>query len=89
MNNGENTPGIIMFDEPGQHRTNLNSLKALFKACSNIRDKQSIIFTSIDKPLNNEENEKIDLDILIENLDVNKYKLIRLDNMLKVIQKIE
>jgi len=88
LKNGENTPGIIMFDEPGQHRTNLNSLKALFKACSDISDKQSIIFTSIDKPLGNEENEKIDLDILIEDLDVNKYKLIRLDDTLKVIQKL-
>lgn len=88
LNNGINTPGVIMFDEPGQHRTNLKSLKELFRACSEINDKQSIIFTSIDKPLNNDENEKIDLDILIEDLDPNSYNLIRLDDTLKVIQKL-
>lgn len=88
LKNGINHPGIIMFDEPGQHRTNLSSLKELFKVSSEIKEKQTIIFTSIDKPLHNEENEKIDLDILIEDLDSNNYKLIRLDNVHKVIGKL-
>ncbi|WP_261511585.1 AAA family ATPase [Chryseobacterium paludis] len=88
LNNGINHPGIIIFDEPGQHRTNLSSLKSLFKTSSEVIEKQTIIFTSIDKPLNNEEDEKIELDILIEDLDNSKYKLIRLDNVHKVIGKI-
>lgn len=88
LNNGVNHPGVIMFDEPGQHRTNLSSLKALFKASSEIKEKQTIIFTSIDKPLHNEQNEKIDLDILIEDLESSNYKLIRLDNVHKVIGKL-
>lgn len=86
LQNGINHPGIIMFDEPGQHRTNLNSLKALFKTCSEIRERQTIIFTSIDKKLNDDEN--IDLDLLIEDLESNKYKLIRLENSHKVIRKL-
>ncbi|MBS0027207.1 AAA family ATPase [Chitinophaga sp. 22321] len=88
LKNGINHPGIIIFDEPGQHRTNLSSLKSLFKVSSSITEKQTIIFTSIDKPLHNEENEKIDLDILIEDLDSTNYKLIRLDNVHKVIGKL-
>lgn len=86
LQNGINHPGIIMFDEPGQHRTNLNSLKALFKTCSEIGERQTIIFTSIDKQLN--DDEMIDLDLLIEDLESDKYKLIRLDNLHKVIRKL-
>lgn len=88
LNNGINHPGVIIFDEPGQHRTNLSSLKSLFKTSSEITEKQTIIFTSIDKPLHNEKDEKIDLDILIEDLDNSKYKLIRLNNVHKVIGKL-
>ncbi|AWL09498.1 hypothetical protein HME7025_01645 [Aquirufa nivalisilvae] len=88
LNNGINHPGVIMFDEPGQHRTNLSSLKALFKTSSEIKEKQTIIFTSIDKPLHNEQNERIDLDVLIEDLESSNYKLIRLDNVHKVIQRL-
>lgn len=84
--NGINHPGIIMFDEPGQHRTNLSSLRALFKTCSEIRERQTIIFTSIDKKLN--DDEEIDLDLLIEDLESENYQLIRLDNLHKVIRKL-
>lgn len=86
LQNGINHPGIIMFDEPGQHRTNLSSLKALFKTCSEIEERQTIIFTSIDKKLN--DDEQIDLDLLIEDLEDDKYQLIRLDNLHKVIRKL-
>lgn len=86
LQNGINHPGIIMFDEPGQHRTNLSSLKALFKTCSEIEERQTIIFTSIDKKLN--DDEEIDLDLLIEDLEDDKYQLIRLDNLHKVIKKL-
>ena len=68
------------------HRTNLSSLKALFKTCSEIRERQTIIFTSIDKKLN--DDEEIDLDLLIEDLESDKYQLIRLDNLHKVIRKL-
>lgn len=53
-NNGKNYSGLIMFDEPGQHKTKLSSLKVLFEKVSKEKNKQTIIFTSIDKPLNND-----------------------------------
>lgn len=86
LQNGINHPGIIMFDEPGQHRTNLSSLKALFKTCSEIEERQTIIFTSIDKKLN--DDEEIDLDLLIQDLESEKYQLIKLDNLHKVIRRL-
>lgn len=85
--NGSNHPGIIMFDEPGQHRTKLSSLKALFEKVSKVKNRQTIIFTSIDKPLDNDEKEKIDLVEIIKDLEDKSYKLIKLDNH-KVIQHI-
>jgi hypothetical protein len=78
--NGSNHPGLIMFDEPGQHRTKLSSLKALFEKVSKEKNNQTIIFTSIDKPLNNDEKEKIDLDEIIKDLEEDSYRLIKLDN---------
>lgn len=86
-NNGANHPGLIMFDEPGQHRTKLSSLKALFEKVSIENDKQTIIFTSIDKPLDNDEKEKIDLDELIKDLPKSSYHLIKLDEH-KVINSL-
>ncbi len=83
--NGINHPGLIIFDEPGQHRTKLSSLQALFKKTSKIINNQTIIFTSIDKQLN--ETEKIDLDELLEVLDKNSYHLINLGDE-KVIKKL-
>lgn len=87
LKNGINHPGLVIFDEPGQHRTNLSSLKALFKTCSEIAEKQIIIFTSIDKKIN--EDEEIDLDMLIEDLEIDKYNLIRLENHHKVIRRLK
>ncbi|MCF8714668.1 AAA family ATPase [Joostella atrarenae] len=86
-NNGENHPGLIMFDEPGQHRTKLSSLKALFEKVSKEKNKQTIIFTSIDKPLNNDKKEKIDLDEIINDLEKGSYYLIKLNNH-KVINSL-
>jgi len=83
--NGSNHPGLIIFDEPGQHRTKLSSLQALFIKTSKITDNQTIIFTSIDKQLN--EEEKIDLDGLLEVLDRDSYHLINLGND-KVIKQL-
>ena len=75
-----------MFDEPGQHRTNMGSLKALFKKCSEFTSKQCFIFTSIDKQLN--EDEEIDLDDLLSDLKEEDFHLIRLKDNRKVIGKI-
>ncbi|MDV3662674.1 hypothetical protein CMU51_01200 [Elizabethkingia anophelis] len=86
LRNGINHPGIVMFDEPGQHRTNINSLKGLLKASSEITEKQTIIFTSIETTLN--DNEKIELNQLIEDLDTNSYNLIRLNVREKVIRRL-
>lgn len=84
MIKGENHPGLIMFDEPGQHRTNLKSLKELFVICSKNTDKQSIIFTSIDKKLNDKES--LDLSVILDGLE--DFSIIRLDDLNKVIKKL-
>lgn len=84
--NGTNHPGLIIFDEPGQHRTKLSSLQALFTKTSKITNNQTIIFTSIDKQLN--EDEKIDLDELLKVLDKDSYHLINLGND-KVIKQLK
>ncbi|MCL7762827.1 AAA family ATPase [Polaribacter sp. Z014] len=86
-NNGKNHPGLILFDEPGQHRTKLSSLKALFEKVSKEKNKQTIIFTSIDKPLNNDEKEKLDLDEIIKDLEKDSYHLIKLGKH-KVIKSL-
>lgn len=84
--NGINHPGLIMFDEPGQHKAKQSSLKALFQKCSNITDKQTIIFSSTEKEL--DEKEKFDLNELIKDFDKDSYKLISLGND-KVIKQLE
>lgn len=83
---GENHPGVVIFDEPGQHRTKLSSLKALFNESARYTQKQTIIFTSIDKQLN--EDEKIDLQVLTEGLDTSSFTLIELDSDNKAIKKL-
>lgn len=81
---GVNHPGLLVFDEPGQHRINIQSLKSLFEFCSNIANKQIIIFTSIEKPIS--DKEKLEIDELITNIKREKIHLIKLDNKNKVIQ---
>jgi hypothetical protein len=86
MVDGRNHPGVVMFDEPGQHRTNLQSLKKLFEVCSKIKKKQIIIFTSIDKQLNN--SEKIDIDVITSGINADDLNLIYLPSNLKAIRKL-
>lgn len=81
---GVNHPGLLVFDEPGQHRINIQSLKSLFEFCSNIANKQIIIFTSIEKSIS--DKEKLEIDELITNIKREKIHLIKLDNKNKVIQ---
>ena len=83
---GANHPGIVIFDEPGQHRTNIQSIKALFLLSSLFTDYQIIIFTSVDKQIN--EKEKLELDELISDLKDGTYNLINLDEENKVIGKL-
>lgn len=87
LTEGSNHPGLLIFDEPGQHRTNILSLKSLFKECSLLINKQIIIFTSVDKQIN--EKETLELKVLTENLKTGNYKLIELDDKNKVIQRLE
>lgn len=74
---GVNHFGVVLFDEPGQHKMNQNSLKRLFEKASEIKDKQVIISTSVDTIL--EDKNKIDLiyllDGLVENKDYKHYKI--------------
>jgi hypothetical protein len=78
---GENHPGIVMFDEPGQHSVKSSSLKALFKASSEIKEKQIIIFTSVQKDLStvDDTTDKLDINKILEgltiNVDYNIYKI--------------
>jgi len=86
LEEGSNHPGLVIFDEPGQHRTNISSLKSLFKESSLLVDKQVIIFTSIDKQIN--DDEKLEINVLTEDLNSADYNLIELDETNKVIQKL-
>ncbi len=74
-----------MFDEPGQHKAKQSSLKALFQKCSKITEKQTIIFSSIEKEL--DEKEKFDLTELVKDLDEGSYHLINLGSD-KVIKRL-
>jgi hypothetical protein len=81
LQKGSNHPGIVMFDEPGQHSVKSSSLKALFKASSELKEKQVIIFTSVQKDLtiNEEETDKLDINKILEGLtldiDYSIYKI--------------
>jgi len=86
LEEGSNHPGLVIFDEPGQHRTNISSLKSLLKESSLLVDKQVIIFTSIDKQIN--DKEKLEINVLTEGLKSEDYNLIELDETNKVIQKL-
>ncbi|UZJ63725.1 hypothetical protein OKW96_14935 [Sphingobacterium sp. KU25419] len=71
LNFGSNHPGIVMFDEPGQHSVSSDSLKVLFEKCSEQKEKQTIIFTSIQKVLmkdGDKELDKLDLDQILSGL---------------------
>lgn len=83
--NGVNHPGLIMFDEPGQHKAKQSSLKELFQKCSEITEKQTIIFSSAEKEL--DEKEKFDLIELLKDLNKDYYYLIDLGEN-KVIKKL-
>ena len=79
---GSNHPGLIIFDEPGQHRVKSDSLKNLFYVVSKLKAKlkkgtQSIIFTSVEKTLseNEDENDKLDLKEILGQLSPDDYSV--------------
>jgi hypothetical protein len=88
LHNGLNHPGIVMFDEPGQHKTKMSSLEKFFEECSRFHDRQIIIFTSVDKVLDNEDNEKLDIFKILDGIPQEDYNLIELDSENKAIKKL-
>jgi DNA repair exonuclease SbcCD ATPase subunit len=89
LNNGLNHPGIVMFDEPGQHKTKMSSLEKFFEVCSTFQDRQVIIFTSVDKVLDSEENEKLDIYKILNSIPQDYYNLIELDENSKAIKRLK
>lgn len=77
---GFNHPGLIIFDEPGQHKTKMSSLEKFFHLCSLAREKQIIIFTSVDKILENENEEKLDIFKILDTIHKDNFHLIELGN---------
>jgi len=88
LDQGINHPGVVMFDEPGQHKTKMSSLDSFFKACSLFHDKQVIIFTSVDKVLDADDNEKLDIYKILDTIPSTSFNLIELDKDNKAIKKL-
>lgn len=88
LGEGFNHPGIVMFDEPGQHKTKMSSLEKFFEVCSLFRDRQIIIFTSVDKVLDNDDNENLDIFKILDGISSEDYNLIELDDKTKAITKL-
>lgn len=88
---GKNHPGVILFDEPGQHKISSESLKSLFETTAKIKSSQIIIFTSVDKVLTDEngQEEVLDLDKLLINLNLGTdYSLYKINKGHKSIDLI-
>lgn len=91
MSIGKNHPGFIIMDEPCQHSMKESSLKALFKVCAELIDKQTILFCSSQphteelkerKETSNSETSNGDQDIIkniVESLDEDKINFISID----------
>lgn len=88
LKQGKNHPGLVIFDEPGQHSVSSESLKILFEKSALIKDKQIIILTSIQKVLikdGDNDIDALDLDTILVNLQANDYNIYRLPDTGKSI----
>ncbi|CAH7072579.1 Rad50/SbcC-type AAA domain-containing protein [Vibrio crassostreae] len=73
-------PGVLIFDEPGQHAMSLDSMKKLLSVTEKIDDKQVIL--AISKFSKGYNEDKVEHDITIKNLtlELNNYKEIEIDD---------
>lgn len=89
---GKNHPGLLLLDEPGQHSIRSQNLKTLFEKAATIKDRQTIILTSVQKVLiteNDKPIDKLDLDALLSNLKFNEdYHIFRLPDNSKSIVRL-
>ncbi|MCT4618362.1 MAG: hypothetical protein N4A62_03125 [Marinisporobacter sp.] len=73
--NGENHPGILLFDEPNQHSMKETSMKAFFKKLANIKDRQIIVAASIEPIESNKGVIEYRIDKLLEGIKYNEYTI--------------
>lgn len=66
----------------------MSSLEKFFETCSRFHDRQIIIFTSVDKVLDNEDSEKLDIYKILDGIPKENYNLIELDKENKAIKKL-
>jgi hypothetical protein len=89
---GKNHPGLIMLDEPGQHSIRSQNLQTLFETAARIKNRQIIIFTSIQKVLiteNDKPIDKLDVDELLLRLKLNEdYHMYRIPDSGKSIIRL-
>jgi len=92
LQQGVNHPGVLIFDEPGQHAIKSSSLKILFEKASKITDKQIIIFTSVEKDLAtiDDEIDKLDIDVILSDLKKDTdYSFYRIPKRRKCIAELD
>lgn len=75
-----NHPGILIFDEPGQHAMSIDSMASLLKCAEKITTRQ-LIFT-ISKQSKGYDKDKVQQDVTIEKLiaELNNFKKIEIDD---------
>ena len=81
---GDKHPGFLIMDEPGQHQMRVDSMKELLKLSSEL-GKQVILAISQDREY---DNKKVNISDLVEGIDLEKYKLLHIDDGAGCIVKI-
>ncbi len=76
LENAENHPGILLFDEPSQHSMKSSSLKEFFKTLSNLNDYQIIVAASTDEHEKTEDKHPYSINNLLKGLNHSEYKII-------------
>ena len=79
LNQSKVHPGVLIFDEPGQHAMSIDSMKKLLSVAEKINDKQLIF--AISKFSKGYNEEKVEHDITIKKLTIglDNYKEIEID----------